>query len=112
MERWRLKSLPGFHTTKIVLPADPAACLHHPDREAMGICVRCRVRYCSECITKLDGVNHCAACLGALAAADGGAPPAARGISPFARRLAAALYFTLVSGLAWILVEAVFPGSG
>lgn len=41
-------------------------CLQHPDREALGICVVCRRFYCSECITKIDGINHCKSCLGAL----------------------------------------------
>jgi hypothetical protein len=111
IERSRLKNLHGFHTTNVVPLAAPAACLHHPDREAMGICVRCRVRYCSECITKLDGVNHCAPCLSALAAAEGGPKGAPHQRSLVAPRLAAVLYFALVSLLAFLLLEASFPGS-
>lgn len=42
------------------------SCQNHPSREGIGICVQCRQIYCSECITKLDGINHCRACLATL----------------------------------------------
>jgi hypothetical protein len=93
------------------VPIDaPAACIHHPDREAMGICVRCRVRYCSECITKLDGVNFCAGCLGAMASAGAPSDDASRELGWLGRSARAALFFVLLSALAWVMVEAVFPG--
>jgi hypothetical protein len=38
-------------------------CRYHPDRPGIGVCVRCRVVICAECCTRLDGVNHCHACL-------------------------------------------------
>lgn len=76
----------------------------------MGICVRCRVRYCSECITKVDGVNFCAGCFANMAGAD--APEAIAGhvTGLFGSSLRAALYFVVLSALAWAMVEAVFPG--
>ncbi len=40
-----------------------AACQYHPERSAIGVCVRCRTLICGACCTRLDGVNHCHACL-------------------------------------------------
>ncbi|HZU37190.1 MAG TPA: hypothetical protein VFA18_14810 [Gemmataceae bacterium] len=40
-----------------------AVCQYHPDRPGIGICVRCRAPICSACCTRLDGINHCHACL-------------------------------------------------
>jgi len=33
----------------------------------MGLCMRCRVCICASCCTQLQGINHCHACLKALA---------------------------------------------
>jgi len=38
-------------------------CLNHPDRDAVGVCVKCRKYVCVECATKIEGVNYCADCL-------------------------------------------------
>ena len=38
-------------------------CLNHPERDAIGICVKCRKYLCVECATKIAGVNYCADCL-------------------------------------------------
>ncbi len=38
-------------------------CLNHPERDAIGICVKCRKYVCVECATKIEGVNYCADCL-------------------------------------------------
>lgn len=43
------------------------ACVNHPGRDAIGLCVRCRARVCGECTTKVDGINHCVRCLATLA---------------------------------------------
>lgn len=42
------------------------ACHFHGDRPAVGICMRCRVAICAACCTRLEGVNHCHACLKVL----------------------------------------------
>ncbi len=76
----------------------------------MGICVRCRTRHCSECITKVDGVNHCAGCLAELAREGRGAVAPAKPRSNAFRRTSAVISVALVSGLAWALLEAVLPG--
>jgi hypothetical protein len=54
---------------------DPA-CRYHPDRPGVGLCMRCRAVICAACCTRLDGINHCHACLKALA--ERPARPAAR----------------------------------
>jgi hypothetical protein len=43
-----------------------AQCTYHPDRPGVGICMRCRAVICAACCTRLDGVNHCHACLKVL----------------------------------------------
>jgi hypothetical protein len=43
-----------------------AACRYHPDRPGIGVCMRCRCVICASCCTRVDGVNHCHACLRAL----------------------------------------------
>jgi hypothetical protein len=41
-------------------------CHYHGDRPGIGICMRCRVVICAACCTRLNGVNHCHACLAVL----------------------------------------------
>ncbi|MCC6742045.1 MAG: hypothetical protein IT452_23695 [Planctomycetia bacterium] len=38
-------------------------CVNHPDRAAIGMCVRCRSAICADCTTKVQGINHCLKCL-------------------------------------------------
>jgi len=45
-----------------------ATCKYHPGRPGVGVCMRCRAVVCVACTTRLDGVNHCHACLRQLAA--------------------------------------------
>jgi hypothetical protein len=45
-----------------------AVCKYHPGRAGVGVCMRCRTVVCAACTTRLDGVNHCHACLRELAA--------------------------------------------
>ena len=47
-----------------------SVCRYHPDRPGVGICMRCRASVCADCTTRLDGVNHCHACLKALGTQD------------------------------------------
>lgn len=41
-------------------------CHFHNDRPGIGICMRCRVVICAACCTRVNGVNHCHACLKVL----------------------------------------------
>jgi hypothetical protein len=43
-----------------------ATCHYHPDRAGIGVCMRCRRVICVACCTRVDGVNHCHACLKTL----------------------------------------------
>ncbi|MBK8170348.1 MAG: hypothetical protein IPK60_08370 [Sandaracinaceae bacterium] len=86
-----------------------AACQNHPGREALGICVRCRAQVCSECVTKVDGINYCVNCLAALAQpTDGGAEAATRLVPAltWALVLFVGVIFVL---MAWGMLEAALP---
>lgn len=88
-----------------------AACQNHFDREAIGVCVECRARVCSECVTKVDGINHCVGCYARLA--DQGASrrtAAARATHPALAYLAAAGLLAVATLLTWGLLEAALPG--
>ena len=41
-------------------------CHFHNERPGIGICMRCRVVICAACCTRVNGVNHCHACLKVL----------------------------------------------
>lgn len=86
-----------------------AACANHPQREAIGICVQCRTRICAECVTKVDGINHCVSCLARRAVV---AKPAAKAkrVNVHASRLSAAAHLGALWFLCWILLEALLPG--
>lgn len=88
-----------------------AACQNHPEREAIGICVECRARICSECVTKVDGINYCVSCYAVLA--ERGArrrASAERPTAPWVAGLAALGLLALVTLLTWGLLEAALPG--
>jgi hypothetical protein len=76
-----------------------ALCHYHPDRTGVGICMRCRVVICTACCTKVDGVNHCHACLKALGRRDEQSRPSGISIT---------LAALLTLGLCWLLL---FVGS-
>ncbi len=94
--------------TTISVTLQIAACPNHPQREAIGICVRCRNRVCSECATKVDGINYCVGCLGSLAAGEARAStsPRMRGGA-----LLSAAYLATLALLLWGLLTVAFPGS-
>ncbi len=56
-------------TPGIMIPSS-SRCVHHPDREGIGVCVRCRQVVCAECSTKIDRINYCSRCLAALGATE------------------------------------------
>ena len=85
-----------------------AVCANHAQREAIGVCIRCRTRVCSECATKVDGINYCVACLAGLAV-DTGSRAAGSGTGRFAG-VAAGMYVLVVSLLLWGFLELMLPG--
>jgi hypothetical protein len=91
----------------------PAACTNHLDREAIGICVECRSRICSECVTKVEGINYCVACLAVLA--DRGLHRAGAESRPTSRAMAissALALLALFTLMTWGLLEVALPGGG
>jgi len=92
------------------VPSQVAVCANHAQREAIGVCVRCRTRVCSECSTKVDGINYCVACLAGLAV-DGARAAASGGKTRFGGATAV-LYLLALSGLVWGFLELMLPGAG
>jgi succinate dehydrogenase/fumarate reductase-like Fe-S protein len=43
-----------------------ATCFYHAERNGIGVCMSCRRVICADCSTRLDGVNHCHACIESL----------------------------------------------
>ena len=70
-------------------------CHYHSERPAVGICMRCRVPICASCCTRLDGVNHCHACLKVL----GRRVEEPRGWGELGKIVAAVLL-----GMAWLVL--------
>lgn len=96
-----------------MIPAAAAACQNHPEREAIGICVKCRTRVCSECVTKVDGINYCVGCLSWLAEAGSEKQKQeARPTSPALAAFSAFGLFVVLLLMTWALVEAAMPGAG
>lgn len=97
----------GEGTTLRSVPVSASAsCRNHPDREAIGVCVRCRTRVCGECTTKVDGINFCVTCLGSMAKAD--KPVASAGSGALAYPAAFA-WVVVISLLCWSLLAGL-PG--
>ncbi len=92
------------------MSAPAATCTHHALREAVGICMRCKVPLCSDCITKLDGINHCQSCLAKLAQQTAAKPATAPREVP--DPLALTLGFAALAVLAGFMLEGLLPGSG
>ncbi|MFK7987505.1 MAG: hypothetical protein AB8I08_15905 [Sandaracinaceae bacterium] len=87
-----------------------AACQNHPRREAIGICIACRAQVCNECVTKIDGINHCVGCYTRLAERD--APRAHTSSSATTSWLAGLGLLGLAVVLTWAMLEAALPGGG
>jgi hypothetical protein len=87
-----------------VSAASIATCENHPQREAIGVCVQCRTRVCSECSTKVEGINYCVRCLSGLARAGARSEPRGAPSSGRAAYFAAAGYLVLLSAAMWLLL--------
>lgn len=108
-----LRSHRAASNIQIVSAAVAAPCQNHPAREAIGVCVECRARICSECVTKVDGINHCVACYAKVA--DRGAARRAPKRTPTGRvveAVGAASWLAVLALLTWALLEATLPGGG
>lgn len=65
---------------------------------------------CSECITKIDGINHCRSCLEALIA-EQKVRPARKASVRLPSWLVLGLEAVWLSGLMWLTIEVLMPGS-
>ena len=74
----------------------------------MGICVRCGTLVCAECVTQVDGINHCVACLAVAVATSAPAVPRATRADSGRARLA--LVVLAVAVAIWGILEATLPG--
>lgn len=92
------------------MSARVAACENHLQREAIGVCVQCRRRVCSECSTKVEGINYCVTCLAGLAREGGRTVGAARPQRAGTAYVAAAGYLVLLTSGTWLLLEFMLPG--
>lgn len=90
-----------------------AACQNHTHREAIGVCVECRAQICSECVTKVDGINHCVGCYARLADRGGAKRRREETAShPAIAYLAAGALLLTMTLMTWGLLVAAFPGGG
>ena len=92
------------------MSANVAVCENHLQREAIGVCVQCRRRVCSECSTKVEGINYCVACLSGLAREGGRRVGARAQESPGTAYVAASAYLVLLSAAMWALLYVLLPG--
>ncbi len=84
------------------------SCANHPSRVAAGICRTCRKAVCNECITKIEGINICTACLARTVKSDQSKKAAAvkQGVAARGALLALGLIFlTAVFFLYGLLLE-------
>ncbi len=75
----------------------------------MGVCVRCGKLVCAECVTQVDGINHCVACLAEAGKVRASVAPAApaRPSSGLPNLVLLTLLFALAL---WGVLEATLPG--
>lgn len=93
-------------------PLALVACANHSDREAIGVCVKCRKRVCGECTTKVDGINHCVSCFEQLVEEHASDKPAEKVERPAAAFLWATVGIAIAALVAWGVLEIGLPGGG
>jgi hypothetical protein len=74
-------------------------CHYHPDRSGIGVCMRCRVVICAACCTRVDGINHCHACLKKMGR---------HSTPPPRRRMGGVVAALGLLGLVWLFFLGVF----
>jgi hypothetical protein len=80
-------------------------CDFHPDRAAVGVCMRCRAAICAGCCTRVEDVNHCHACLKELGARPVRKPAGSGFGSAFLLALIGLVFF----GVFWAVQGALVP---
>ncbi len=82
-----------------------AGCQNHPEREAVGVCVSCKLLICGECTTRVDGRGLCASC---IAADKRTTQLPQQGDARVALSFCVLVALTIMT---WGLLEATLPGS-
>ncbi len=85
-----------------------AACYYHPDRPGVGVCMRCKRVICGSCCTRVDGVNHCHACLKALGSKSEDARPA-MDLWPLVSIVLLGVGGLILVGLCWLVQGTLSP---
>ena len=75
------------------------------------MCVQCRTRVCSECSTKVEGINYCVRCLAGLAREGGRTLGRRTQASRRGAYFAITGYLVLLTGAMWLLLNVLLPGS-
>ena len=88
-----------------------APCQNHPDREALGICIQCRAQVCSECVTKVDGINYCVRCLASMSSTGSIGATEGKGLSGTVVGLLVVCFSVLLVLMTWGMLEVVLPGT-
>ncbi len=86
-------------------------CQNHPDREALGICIQCRAQVCSECVTKVDGINYCVRCLATLSRDKSRKIAERSPMSPGVVWLLVAVCGAILTLMVWGMLNVAFPGA-
>jgi hypothetical protein len=106
---------PGARGTSVPSMSAPlaiVACANHEGREAIGVCVRCRLRVCGECTTKIDGINHCVRCFAELAKEHAQPEKTVRREGEWGRVLFTTGSFAMAVLVAWGMLELLLPSGG
>ena len=86
-----------------------AVCHYHPERQGVGICMRCRVVICGDCCTRVEGINHCHACMQALGQREAPSNP----MAAIGAGVAAVMFLGVAWGffliLAWLVEGRLAP---
>jgi hypothetical protein len=84
-----------------------AVCHYHPDRTGVGVCMRCRRVICAACCTRVEGVNHCHACLKSLGRRRDEQPAA--GGTAVVTGLVLAVSWLVLFGMLWLVQGRLAP---
>lgn len=85
-----ITALRDFATMSTVQTASipSTRCQVHPTRSGIAVCMGCSIVLCEACSTRIDGINHCKACLTARAVSSASISHNEEDLPPTARWLA------------------------